>query len=148
MSRAFRDAKIADDDRKKISRFVEVDFSKSPSLTIQSPTEDVDINKIVAKIIKGHSVLTSSGQPFYGDVSEFSGLQDALIKVQEADDLFLQFPANVRERFNNDPVEFVQFFEDPKNLDEAIKLGLVSKKPDPEPVPSPAPAPAPESAKK
>lgn len=99
------------------------------SLTVQAPADEVDINKIMARVLKGHTVLTSAGTPFYGDVSEFDGLQDALIKVQEADELFMQYPAELRSKFENDPVKFVDFMMDPANLDEAIKLGLAKPKP-------------------
>lgn len=136
----FGNKTVTDDDRPKVARFCEADYSKSVSLTTQAPADEVDINKIVARIKKGQTVMASNAEPFYGDVSFLGGLQEAIIKVQEADDLFMQFPAELRERFENDPVKFVEFLEDPKNLDEARSLGLV--KPVPEPVKEAAPAPA------
>lgn len=126
-------------DREKVARFCEADFSDSPSLTSQHPADEVDINKIMARIQKGQTVLTSAGQPFYGDVSELDGLQDALIKVQEANELFMQFPADVREKFDNDPVKMVEFLENSENRDKAIELGLV--KPHLEPKSPPVPEP-------
>lgn len=145
MSLAYRKAGLDDDDREAAARFVEVDFTKSKSLTVQSPTEEVDINKIMARVAKGQTVLTRIGEPFYGDVSEFGGLQEAYMKVQEVEDLFMQFPADTRERFDNDPINFVEFLEDPNNRAEAEKLGLVNKKPVPEPASSPTPPAAPGS---
>lgn len=128
MSLALRKAGIKDTEREKVSRFVEVkDFG--PSMTSQAPAEDVDINKIVARIQKGQTVLASNGEPFYGDVSDITGLQDALIKVQEANDLFMQYPAELREKFDNDPVKMVEFLENPENLDKAIEMGLANPKP-------------------
>lgn len=143
MSLKLFQAGIDPDDREAVARFCEVDYSKSKSLTVQSPTEEVDINKIMARIQKGQTVLTSQGQPFYGDVSDFGGLQEAIIKVQDAEDLFMQFPADVRERFENDPVQMLQFLEDPANRKEAEEIGLVNKRPAPEPVVPPPPAPGP-----
>lgn len=140
MSLAYRKSGLDDDDREAAARFTEIDFSKTKSLTVQSPTEEVDINKIMARINKGQNVLTSQGQPFYGDVSDLGGLQEAFIKAQEAEDLFMQFPADVRERFENDPVQFVEFFENPNNMKEAVELGLVKIKPVPEPAKNPPPA--------
>lgn len=138
MSQAFRESgiKFTDEkDRWKVARFTEVkDFGDS--MTSQSPADEVDINKIVARVQKGHVVLTSIGTPFYGDVSDLGGLQEAIQKVQEADELFMQYPAHVRERFENDPVNLVEFLADPDNKEEAIELGLVNK---PLPVPEPAP---------
>ncbi|QCQ84845.1 internal scaffolding protein [Blackfly microvirus SF02] len=141
MSQALRDAGIKDTDRAKIARFCEVkDFGIS--LTSQAPAEETDINKIMARVLKGQTVLASNGQPFYGDVSEFGGLQEAIIKVQEADELFIQYPAEMRERFDNDPVKFVEFLENPQNKEEAIKLGLVNAPPVPEPASKAPPAAA------
>lgn len=138
MSAALRKAGIKDDERAKVARFTEIkDFG--PSLTSQSFSDEVDINKIMARIQKGQPVLTSAGTPFYGDVSDLGGLQDALIKVQEAEELFSQYPADLRSKFENDPVQLVSFLEDPKNYDEALKLGLVEPRPiiNTPPVPEP-----------
>ena len=45
--------------------------------------------------------------------------------VMAADDAFMALPANIRERFNNDPAELVDFVSDDRNRSEAIDLGLV-----------------------
>lgn len=121
------------------------DFTGDRGFTVQADRDEADINKIVARLEKGASAIRiSAREPFYGDVSDMAGLQDALIKVQKANDLFMTYDASVRERFNNDPVDFVRFFEDPENIEEAIELGLAVKRPEPaaEPVP---PAAAPDS---
>lgn len=129
MSLALKKAGIKDNDHFKVARFCEADFSKSPSLASQASADEVDINKIMARIQKGQTVLMPNGQPFYGDVSELDGLQDAIMKVQDAEDLFMQYPAQTRERFENDPVKLVEFLQDEKNYDEALKLGLVNPRP-------------------
>lgn len=144
MSLALKKAGIKDTEREKVARFVEADFSNSPSMTSQSFSDEVNINKIMARVLKGQTVLANNGQPFYGDVSELGGLQEAIQKVQEADELFMQYPADLRETFNNDPVELIEFLEDPKNKEKAIELGLVNKPiAAPEPLPAPAGIPAP-----
>lgn len=107
-----------------------VDCSGEPPMTVQASRDEVDINRIVARIEKGLAVPVLAGEPFYGDVSMLDGLQDALIKVQEADQLFMSYPADIRERFENDPVKFVEFMSDEKNTEEAIKLGLAIKRPE------------------
>jgi phage internal scaffolding protein len=138
MSSALRKSGIKDTDREKVSRFVEADFSNSPSLTSQSQADEVDINKIMSRVAKGQTILGSDGKPFYGDVSNLGGLQEAFIKIQEADELFMQYPAEMREKFQNDPSKFVDFVADPKNYDEALKIGLLKPRPVvPPPVPEP-----------
>lgn len=99
-------------------------------MTVQADRDEADINKIVARFQKsGQLPPTLRGEPFYGDVSEFGDLQDSLIRIQEADALFMSFPAHIRERFQNDKVKFVQFMSDERNYDEAVKLGIVQAKP-------------------
>lgn len=110
--------------------------------TVQADRDEADINKIIARFNKtGQLPPVVRGEPFYGDVSYFGDLAESLIKVQEADELFMSFPAELRERFENDKVKFLEFVGDDKNRDEAIKLGLIQKAPVPDQEPS-APAPA------
>lgn len=107
-----------------------VDCTGDKGFTVQADRDDADINKIVARLEKGATLTRQSlKEPFYGDVSHLDGLQDALMKVQESKDLFMSYDANLRERFDNDPVQFVDFLLDEKNLDEAISLGLAKPKP-------------------
>lgn len=137
MSLAFKKAGIKDTDREAVARFVEIkDFGAS--MTSQSPAEEVDINRIVSKIQKGKPVLVSNGEPFYGDVSEFKGLAESFQMIQDSEDLFMQYPADIREKFGNDPVQFVEFLEDPNNYEDALKMGLVKPRP---PVIPPVPEP-------
>ena len=63
--------------------------------------------------------------PTFGD---FTGVQDyrsAMEAVRAANNAFMDLPANIRSRFNNDPQQYIEFFNDPKNKDEATKLGLL-----------------------
>lgn len=106
-----------------------VDCSGDELITVQAEKNDVDINKIVSKLAKGQAVTVNNSEPFYGDVSELTGLQDAIIMIQEANELFMQYPAELREKFDNDPVKFVDFMSDEKNIPEAIKLGLAQERP-------------------
>ena len=120
------------------------DFSKDKGFTVQADRDEADINKIVERLNKtGQLPPMLKGEPFYGDVSELGDLQESLIKIQEADKLFMSFPAEIRERFDNDKVKMVSFLADENNRDEALKLGLIQE-PLPEVVP---PVPGPEPVK-
>lgn len=112
-----------------VSEWPVTDCSKDFVLTIQADKDEVDINKIMKKIENGRMVNILQREPFYGDVSEFNGLQDAIMKVEKANGLFNDLPASVRERFANDPAEMIKFLEDDKNLDEAVELGICSPRP-------------------
>lgn len=108
-----------------------------PSRTKQSFREKVNVNSIVARYNKTGMVdHVSSKTPFYGDVSNIASYQEALAVVASANDLFNAMDSRVRERFANDPLRMIQFLQDPSNLDEAIKLGMVAKRPE-EPVEAP-----------
>lgn len=106
---------------------LELDCSVAgPSLTKQSFAGDTDINKIIAKFEKtGMIEHVNRRQPFYGDVSEYRGYQESLEMVREAQELFNNMSANIRERFENDPVKMIEFLDNPANLQEAIDLGMV-----------------------
>lgn len=118
-----------------------VDCSKDKILTVQADRDEADINKIIARFEKAGMISTvNRSEPFYGDVSEYDGLQDAIIKVQNADALFMGMSAQVRERFANDPVQMMEFLADNKNRAEAEGLGMVIKRPEP-PVEPPSSAP-------
>ena len=114
--------------------------------TIQSDRDAADINKIIARFEKGQNVVRMNGrEPFYGDVSDLDGLADAKMKILAADELFMSYNADIRERFDNDPVKLVEFLGDERTRNEAIELGLIDR-----PVEAPAsppPAPVPEQGR-
>lgn len=103
-----------------------VDCSKEPSLTVQSEAEKCDINYIVARAIAGEFVDHMASRPgeFGVDVSMVQDYKSALDFVQEADRQFMELPAGIRNRFDNDPGKFLQFLDDPKNVEEGRKLGI------------------------
>lgn len=109
-----------------------VRFSK-PSMTEQHHLNDVNINSIISRYNRT-GVL---GDPFrayapgvFGDFSEvkdFHGLNNEIVEAKEK---FMDLPSALRKRFNNDPLELIDFLQDSRNDEEAIKLGLkVSKRP-------------------
>lgn len=114
---------------------VQITFVGDKGMTKQEFAAEVDINRIVANYEKNGMVPMnlSVGQPFFGDVSAVPDYQTALNMVREADEHFNMLPARVRARFGNDPKEMINFLEDPKNVDEAVEMGLVTKRPAPEP---------------
>lgn len=103
-----------------------------PGLTKQSFKDDCDINVILDRYIRNETIPSqANGQPFYGDVSEVTGYREALAIIHDATQLFMQYPAKLRERFMNDPAKFVEFMNDESNREEAIRLGLVAVKEEP-----------------
>ena len=46
-------------------------------------------------------------------------------KVAKATQAFMALPVAIRTRFGNDVVNLLEFIDDPRNIDEARKLGLL-----------------------
>ena len=102
----------------------------APSLTKQSFKEECDINNIVCKFAKtGLLEHVALSKPKFGDFLGVSDFQTALNQVIEVEESFDALPAKVRARFNNQPVEFLEFCADEKNHDEMLELGLIEPSP-------------------
>jgi len=103
------------------------DFSKGGK-TKQEFKDDVDINRIIARYRKTGQVTGQFRSPGSGanlDLStsiDFKQAQNVLIRARNQ---FAGLSAEVRKRFDNDPANFLAFMEDPKNVEEAVKLKLV-----------------------
>lgn len=121
------------------------EVSTPPSMTKQSFVEQCDINNIL-KQFKASGMLThinqQAAQGRYLDLPDDLDYQNALNIVLEAENSFASLPSKVRDRFHNDPAEFLQWFQDPDNQDEAIKLGLATdNRPPPQAAPEALPSP-------
>lgn len=105
------------------------------SMTKQSFKEECDINRLMAKYEKtGVLDHVNKRPPEYGNFVGVVSYQDSLNIVLEAREIFAGLPARIRDRFGNDPAQYLAFIDDPKNKDEAIKLGMIMPPPaDPPP---------------
>jgi len=113
-------------DRDKNSASATFVFSK-PSLAKQSFRDECDINNILRQFNVTGELPVGSVQPQYGDFSGITDYQSALNAVMAAQDSFLELPAKVRARFDNDPAVFLDFVSDEANRDEMKALGLLSQ---------------------
>ena len=50
--------------------------------------------------------------------------------IRAAEEAFNAMPAEVRDRFQNDPGRFLEFANDASNYEEALKMGLAIKRPE------------------
>lgn len=100
------------------------------SLTEQKHRDAVNINNIVARMMKSGQMPVMRRSTLAGDFTGFLSFHDAVNKVKAAEAEFMELPSAVRERFKNDPGELVEFFNDPENAEEAVNLGLVDRVPD------------------
>lgn len=122
------------------SAFVEIDRSNPdiycdcsnlPSLTRQEFADECDINKLMAQYEKT-GILPSNmngSPPRYLDVSDVPDLPLALNLLNEATSAFMSLPATVRRDFDNDPVKFINFAENPENIEKMREWKLAPPAP-------------------
>ena len=100
------------------------------SMTKQSFKEECDINTLMAKYEKtGVIDHVNRATPQYGDFVGTPSYQESLNIVLDAQEAFAQLPAKLRDRFGNDPAQYLAFIDNPDNKDEAIKLGMIMPPP-------------------
>jgi phage internal scaffolding protein len=98
---------------------------EDPSLAQQHARDESDINTIVKRFGLTGELPSNVRTPTYGDFSDAMDYHTSLNAVRAADAAFMQLPADIRTRFNNDAGAFVDFVSDDNNRAEAEKLGLV-----------------------
>lgn len=101
----------------------------SQTLAVQSQKEEADINTILRKFGVTGQLPQNIRMPQYGDFTGIGDYQSALAAVKQAEQNFMMLPAELRERFNHNPQEFVEFCENKDNKEEAKKLGLLKDEP-------------------
>ncbi|AXH77749.1 MAG: internal scaffolding protein [Microviridae sp.] len=102
-----------------------IDYTNVESAVIHVPDDETDINQLVLR--SRMRELTGQSDAFYGDCA-LAGADDyhsAMIMVSTAQESFEALPSSIRNRFHNDPFEFLSFIEDPANKEEAVNLGLL-----------------------
>lgn len=104
------------------------------SLTQQQFKDECNVNNIMAKYKKtGLLTHINRHQAQFGDFASIEDYQVSLHKLMQAQESFAQLPSEIRSKFLNDPANLIEFVSDPKNNEEAIKLGLKIPKPEKEP---------------
>lgn len=117
-------------------------FCDDPSLTQQQFADESDINNIVDRFMKTGHLPTPASMPQFADYEGIFDFQSAMNVVRQADENFMRMPAKVRARFHNSPQEFLEFFANPDNADEAVRLGLAVPPAKPKDVPTSTVEPA------
>lgn len=110
-------------------------FPANSRWTKQSFKDECDINTIMARYLAtGEMPSISDIPPQFLDVSSGYDYQDMQNKLVEARQMFEALPSAVRNRFANNPAEFISFCSDPKNKTELSNMGLL-KEPLPDLIP-------------
>lgn len=115
------------------------------SLTQQQFKDDVDINVLLERYKVTGQLPQGVRLPSYGDFNGVSDYRSAMEAIRKATDSFMEMPASLRARFDNDPQKFLEFVSDEKNRDEIIALGLAAPGVKPSAPPAAAADPSPAS---
>lgn len=97
--------------------------------TQQSFKDECDINVMLVKFSVTGQLPDNVRVPQYIDFEETFDFHSSMNVIRAAQESFAAMPADVRERFNNDPGKFLEFANDASNYDEAVKMGLAIKRP-------------------
>lgn len=116
--------------------------TKGETLTVQAGIEDADINVMMKRFgVTGH-FPESPKTPMYGDFTHITDFKTALEAIQTAMDNFMEFPAELRQRFENNPQRMLEYMEaggSPEALRELMQAKPPLQPTEPPPVPAAKP---------
>lgn len=100
--------------------------------TDQSFKDTQNVNSIMRRYSAlgyDYSKLPDVAKGAYGDFTKIKDYQSSLNASLEVQKAFMSLPSEIRKRFYNDPQKLNDFMKDPKNKEEAEKIGLLKKQP-------------------
>lgn len=104
---------------------------RDPSLAQQHQADEADINTIVRNFGITGQVPIIQRPPALTEFAEVVDYHTAQNMIRRAQESFMELPADLRSKFDNDPGAFVQFVDDPKNADALVELGIRVKPQEP-----------------
>ena len=102
-------------------------FAEDSSATRQDHLSSVNINSIMKKYKSTGILPAARSDSFYADVSMIGDFREALERVENAENIFMELPAEIRSEFGNDPAEFLDFCVNPDNHDSLVEMGLIAQ---------------------
>lgn len=93
-------------DAKEVSR-VTATHTGSESLVQQHLKDEVDINTIMRRFGVTDQLPLGPRTGIYGDFTGISDYESAVERVRGAQERFMELPAEIREKFRNDPGELI-----------------------------------------
>lgn len=98
-----------------------------PSLTNGEFAEELKVQNMIKKFDQDNYFELTKRVATYSDFTNTTNLTDAMSQIESAQNSFQEFPAEIRERFRNDPRVFYDFVLDEKNQKELQELGLMKR---------------------
>jgi phage internal scaffolding protein len=111
---------------------------EEPTRAQQHHKDECDINVILERFGKTGQMPVNAISGNYGDFSGVHDYHTAMNALIAAESEFAALPAQLRNKFANDPANLVQFLDNPDNRAEAEELGLVNISPMANTEPAPA----------
>lgn len=104
---------------------VKIDCSK-PVLTDQSFKKSQDINNIMKQYSKT-GILPSTREHLarYVDNTQVLSIEEAHEVIKNANEMFMQLPADIRKLMDNDPSKMVEYIKNPNNKEILVKHGVL-----------------------
>lgn len=96
-----------------------------PSKTDPSYKSECDVNNILSKYVKTGEITHLARKT--GSYADVSNVPDLLTAHTLPKQIFETLPVDVQRKFQT-PAKLIEFLQDPKNLKEAEKLGLLTIK--------------------
>lgn len=97
-----------------------------PTLTKQADAAACDVNLIVSRWLKSGGAMDLSqrvGQ--FLDVSDIPDFHACQSFIASANSLFGSLSSEIREKFDNDPGQFLSFASDPANEEALSSMGII-----------------------
>lgn len=116
---------------------VGISFDAKEDLAQQSFKDECDINTIMARYMKTGEMPAGHRPPRYEDLTRAVDYHAAMNMLHAAESMFSALPAKIRERFSNDPAEYLAAIEEAHDpaatalRDELIDLGLLERRQEP-----------------
>lgn len=103
----------------------------------QSMKDECDINNILAKYqVSGQIDHVNKYRPKYGFATSLD-FREALELTRSANAMFAELPSSVREKFHNNPAEFLDYAQDPANQSDLDYMQETGKMPEKTPETAP-----------
>ena len=99
---------------------------EEPTRAQQHHKDECDINVILERFGKTGQVPVNAISGQYGDFSGVHDYHTALNALIASESEFAALPAQIRNRFQNDPSNLIEFLDNPSNKAEAESLGLIN----------------------
>lgn len=108
------------------------DLDEEPSMTQQQFKDECDINTIVKNFGLTGQLPDNYQPPMSGDFTEVMTFEEAQNAIRAATEQFMAMPAQIRERFDNNPQKLMDFLDrnDDTAKAEALELGITQRPPE------------------